>query len=387
MEFQLLSNNLTEYYCNKILMPKDATSILQEIAYSIKENSQLFEIYQDFYTSYIDSGYWTTVWEPLNIHPYIEEQFGNHSSLFYLHAALEKLPFTEQRYKELGISQDVFVDTLRDISTWVQNAYNLVGYYTIRNFSWIWRHLEAKLFRIGRLQYMPITFNDNIYGFTNSKTSETLLLAGNGMELRANGDMQGVCGKEKTSDGFITTFIETDTHYIGHPISPYGKCLPETISLSKEEWIYALQKGDYILDIHIPRDGDFSSNTLQSSYAAAESFFTSHFPEYELKGMYCGTWLFTPQLQKILPSSSKIVAFQRSFYLYPNAGSKDFVWNFVFNELLKPEDAKPRSYLQEQLLEYVQSGKEVFDLKGIYLNSSGAFGEYSYMNFYDKKKA
>lgn len=387
MEFQLLSNNLTQHYCNKILMPENATSILQEIASAINDNIQLFEIYRDFYKNYIDSGYWTTVWEQLNIHPYIEEQFGKHASLFYLHAALERLPFTEQRYKELGISEDIFVDTLRDISTWVQNAYNLVGYYAIRNFSWIWRHLEAKLFRIGRLQYMPIAFNDNIHGFTNSRTGETLLLAGNGMELRANGDMQGVCGKEKTSDGFITTFIETDTHYIGYPISPYGKCLSNSVELSKEDWTYALQKGDYILDIHIPRDGDFSSDTLISSYATAQSFFASYFPEYQLKGMYCSTWLFTPQLQEMLPTSSKIVAFQRSFYLYPHAGSKDFAWSFVFNELLKPEHAHANSYLQKQLLEYIQSDKEVFDLKGIYLNSSGTFSEYSYMDFYDKKEA
>lgn len=384
MIFQLLSNHLTEHYCNKILMPKDATTLLVSIASQILADDQLVALYNDFYLTHIDSDYWTTAWEPLSIHPYVDEKFGKHASLFYLHAALEKLPFAEKRYSELGISEEIFIETLRDISTWVTNAYNLVGYYCIRNIGWIWRHLEAKLFRLGRLQYMPIEFKDNIHSFIHKQTGETLLLCGDGMEIRANGDLQGVCHKEKTLDGFVSSFTETSSHYIGHPITPYGKGLSETLSLSKAEWTHALKKGDYILDIHIPKDGDFSITALQSSYQMAKNFFSCYFPKYNLKGMYCGTWLFTPQLQEILPTSSKIVKFQRLFYLYPHAGSKQFAWNFVFNDLVTPETATPKTYLQKQVLEYVTNERELFDLKGIYLDVSGEFGSYSYMDEYDK---
>lgn len=384
MEFQLLSNHLTQYYCDKICMPKEATDILKDIVNKTLLDPKLLEKYREFYESYLASGYWMTVWEPLKIDPYIETQFGNHASLFYLHCALERLPLTLARYKELGLDEALFTETLRDISTWVTNAYNLVGYYCIRNISWIWRHIEAKLFRIGRLQYMPIKFKEDIKCFKHQQTGNTLLLCGSDMAIRINGDMQGVCGKEQTSNGFITSFEETNTHYIGYLITPYGKCLSSQISLAKTEWEYIFGKGDYILDIHIPRDGDFSLSTIQDSYILAKDFFRTYFPEYNLKGMFCSTWLFTPQLQEILSPASKIVQFQRSFYLYPHSGSKNFLWNFVFDELTLPENAPTDTYLRQQVLAYVNEDKELFDLKGLYLDASGSFGEHSYMDIYDK---
>lgn len=378
-----MSENLTKDYCKKILMPEGATEILMNIAEKIKNDKQLFDIYTEFYSSYIDSGYWTTVWEQLNIHPYVEEVFGKHASLFYLHAALEKLPFTEKRYSELGIGQDIFAETLRDIGVWVQNAYNLVGYYCIRNFSWIWRHLEARLFRLGRMQYIAVPFKGEVKGFYNSRKNTVLLLCNSGMELRANGDMQGVCGKEKTSDGFVTEYSETEEFYIGNPVTPYGKGLREQIRLKKDEWRKVLDKGDYMLEIHIPRDGDFDLESIKNSYIQAKEFFRKHFPEIDAKGMVCHTWLFTPQLQDMLPKTSNIVKFQRQFYLYPTSGSVKFLWNFVFDELTEVKDAKPDTHLRRQVLNYLNEGKEIFDMNGIFLDIGGSFGDSSYMDRYD----
>lgn len=383
MEFKLLSKAITEAYCKKILMPEVATEILADMAEKIKEDEKLFEIYNKFYEDYINSGYWTTVWEPLKIDPYVEENFGKHASLFYLHAALERLPLTEQRYAERGISSEIFVATLRDIGVWVQNAYNLVGYYCIRNFSWTWRHLEAKLFRLGRLQYMVRPFKDEVKGFYNAHENKLLLLADNGMELRANGDMQGVCGKEKTDDGFVTKYEETEEYYIGNPITPYGKGIKEEVKLKKSEWKKVLDKGDHLLEIHIPRDGDFSLETVKASYAQAREFYSKHFPELDIKGMACHTWLFTRQLQDMLPQSSKIVQFQRQFYLYPTSGSVNFLWNFVYNDLTKKEDAKGDTYLRSQVLKFIDEGREIFDMRGVFLDAAGSFGNTSYMDKYD----
>src|SRR5690606_39993186 len=86
MEWQLLTNEQMKYYCNKILMPEGATAILLEIGDLLEQDEKLLHIHKQFYTSYIESGYWTTVWEPLKIDPYAEEVLGNHASLLYLHA-------------------------------------------------------------------------------------------------------------------------------------------------------------------------------------------------------------------------------------------------------------------------------------------------------------
>lgn len=236
MELLLLTKELTQQYCRKILMPEGATEILMDIADKINHDPQLFEIYWEFYKSYIDSGYWTTIWEPLTIHPYVKEVIGKEASLFYLHAALQRLPLTEQKYSEKGLSQELFVETLKDIGVWVQHAFHLVGYYAIGNFSWIWRHLEAKMFRLGGMQFMATPFSGIVKGFYNIKEDAILLLCGEGMELRANGDMQGVCNQEKTTDGYVTEYQETEDYFLGHPITPIGKGIRQQVKLKKTEW-------------------------------------------------------------------------------------------------------------------------------------------------------
>ncbi|MBP1964118.1 acyltransferase domain-containing protein [Paenibacillus aceris] len=380
MEFLLLSKDLTQQYCRKILMPEGATEILLDITDKINNDQKLFDIYKEFYMNNIESGYWTTVWEPLTIHPYVEEVFGNEASLFYLHAALQRLPLTEQKYSERGLSEELFVETLRDIGVWVQNAYNLVGYYAIRNFSWIWRHLEARMFRLSGMQFMATKFSGVVKGFYNAKEDRFLLLCSEGMELRANGDMQGVCKKEKTNDGFVTKYEETEDYFIGNPITPIGKGLNKQVKLKKDEWKKVLDKDDTMLEIHIPRDTSFDMETIKDTYRQAKEFYATYFPEVEYKGMVCHTWLFTPQLREMLPPSSNIVKFQQQFYLYPTAGSVRFLWNFVFNELTEVKDAKPDTSLRKKVLNYLEEDKEIFDMNGIFLEQCGDFGTVSYKN-------
>ncbi|MDR6879984.1 acyltransferase domain-containing protein [Bacillus sp. 3255] len=378
MEYVLLSPELTQHYCRKIKMPEGATELLVGIANRLNHDPKLMDIYKEFYMNYIESGHWTTVWEPLTIHPYVEEVFGNEASLLYLHAALQRLPLTEQRYAERGLSEQLFFETLRDIGVWVQNAYNLVGYYAIRNFSWIWRHLEARMFRIGGMQFMPMPFSGVVKGFYNAQEEAFLLLCGEGMELRANGDMQGVCKKEKTDDGFVTKYEETEDYFIGNPVTPIGKGMNKQVKLKRDEWTKVLDKGDTMFEIHIPRDTAFDMDHIKETYKEAKAFFAAYFPEVQSKGMVCHTWLFTPQLREMLPSSSNIVKFQEQFYLYPTAGSVRFLWNFVFNELTEVKDAKPDTSLRRKVLQYLEEDKEIFDMHGVFLDLCGEFGNVAY---------
>jgi len=379
MELLLMSKDLTHRYCKKILMPEGATEILLDITDKLNNDQNLFDIYMEFYKKNIDSGYWTTVWEPLTIHPYVKEVFGREASLFYLHAALQRLPLTEQKYSERGLSDALFVETLRDISIWVQHAYNLVGFYAIGNFSWIWRHLEAKLFRLGGMQFMATPFSGIVKGFYNKKADITVFLCGDGMELRANGDMQGVCNKEKTTDGFVTEYIETEHYFIGNPITPIGKGMNIQVKLNRNEWEKVLDKDDTLLELHIPRDiTSFDIAFLKDSYEQAKQFYATYFPEVKCKGMVSHSWLFTPQLREMLPPSSRIVKFQQQFYLYPTAGSESFLWNYVFNEITEKKDAKPDNSLRKQVLSYLEEDKEIFDMNGIFLDLCGEFGTVTY---------
>lgn len=78
----------------------------------------------------------------------------------------------KKEYEKLGIDDQIFMDTMKDIAIWCENNHNK----GLKNIGWIKNHLKAELFKIGRLQYqiypcknktlkydkLPFDYGDNL---------------------------------------------------------------------------------------------------------------------------------------------------------------------------------------------------------------------------------
>ena len=71
------------------------------------------------------------------------------NDLTRLAVVLAMLPDTHEKYRQLGIEDTVFADTMSDIGIWCANC----GGGGLHNVHWIKNHLDARLFRLGRLQF------------------------------------------------------------------------------------------------------------------------------------------------------------------------------------------------------------------------------------------
>lgn len=83
---------------------------------------------------------------------------------FCLGFALAEAERAFARYKALGIPEEIYYDTMRDISVWVNTCKreeNIVG---LCELSWIRHTLYLNLFRIGRLQYQFFKTNHTVSG-------------------------------------------------------------------------------------------------------------------------------------------------------------------------------------------------------------------------------
>ena len=67
-----------------------------------------------------------------------------------------------EEYCLRGISDDVYFNTFSDITLWCENCFRDFGEYGIEQYEWFWRHIELKVFRLGRLQFEPIAFDRTI---------------------------------------------------------------------------------------------------------------------------------------------------------------------------------------------------------------------------------
>ncbi len=71
------------------------------------------------------------------------------SPLFRLAVILTLAVRVRERYRDLGIGEKIYYDTMSDIKIW----YDKTGGKGIENYGWLKNHVKAELFRLGRLQF------------------------------------------------------------------------------------------------------------------------------------------------------------------------------------------------------------------------------------------
>lgn len=58
-----------------------------------------------------------------------------------------------EKYCENGIDDNIYWDTFQDITFWCENCLNEFGEYGIDQYDWFFRHIEMRIFRLGRLEF------------------------------------------------------------------------------------------------------------------------------------------------------------------------------------------------------------------------------------------
>jgi len=384
MEIELLIPDRLSYWCERIAVQPGALQALQETAAAVRTDPALLAIFSDFYQKTAVRGEWEREWKPLAFDPAVEAAFGERASLFYLLAYLAALPHTWQMYQRLAIGFDVFQSTMLDFPFYIQDYFDLHGRWGYSNFPWVWRHLSGELFRLGRLQFMWMDFEDGVTVLRrkaaahNPTPADSLLLADPGLALRADGYAQGA-GGQNDEQKWYPVFEATPQGWRGHRVAPRGFVEREPGYWPATEWELYLQTGDPVLDLHIPRADPLNAQTCGASYAWALEFFPRLRPGRQPKALFCHTWMFSPQLQTFLPPESNLVKFQREFYLFPNPGGVDFLWSFVFGEKYPDRATAPRdTSLRRAVLDWLAAGGEIFDLPGLMFHSPEQWGTQPY---------
>lgn len=74
----------------------------------------------------------------------------------------------------------------------------------------------------------------------------------------------------------------------------------------------------WVLQVHVPPTGPLGERASEESMDEAISFFARHYPEEPISALVCRSWLLDPQLDRFLPSTSRISRFRRRFDLIPH---------------------------------------------------------------------
>lgn len=84
------------------------------------------------------------------------------SSIIKLAVALKCAEKTHLKYKNKGISDEIFQSTFSDIKIWCENC----GNRGLENINWIKNHINFELFRLGRLQFQLLSCSNPMLDYS-----------------------------------------------------------------------------------------------------------------------------------------------------------------------------------------------------------------------------
>lgn len=266
-----------------------------------------------------------------------------------------------------GLPEDVIRATLGQFEDCVfiyRKRFDRLG-LSKRYFDWLQHYVDCEILNIGRLRFEIVTFSDPIRLLKNRETGQQLLIMGD-----ADMNPEGLYADTPpvSESGFRAAFRETEAFWEGHRITAGGRCLPEGERFAKEDYDLLLAPGDTCLSVHIPDEGDFSTESCENSYRRAAELFQRHFPELTVKAFCCHSWMMAPELAEILKPGSRITAFSSRYLRYPISTRGEDVLNFVF--LLKGktyEDLPEDTSLQRALKQRYLRGEYLYEYGGVFV--------------------
>lgn len=277
--------------------------------------------------------------------------------MFYAYVMLSGVPAVRDEHRRRGVPEAVTRATLADLGLWMADYRRTRGAWGFDNLSWLHVHFASRLFALGRLQFMLDRYTAGFRAFRSRRTGQVLFLAGDGMRIRPDGQLDG------TDDVFdpasrVARLAENGRQIRGTPVRASGSAESGERTLDAAEWAPVLGPGDPVLSIHIPASGPLDFAACGRSVAEAVPFFARHFPEHAYRAFTCGSWLMDPQFEGRLPDASNIVRFLREFYLLPMGGSmQGETFRRVFGRADIPLAEAPRATaLQRAVAAHVESG-------------------------------
>ncbi len=260
--------------------------------------------------------------------PRLTHLLGKDSSLFYVFPYLYRVPDVLAIYKRRGLPEDIALATLKDLFLWIYEYKRQYGEWGLMELGWFMLHFNLKLFQLGRLQFELSHFEYDFHVFKSLEKSEILMLAGDEMKFRADGQFFDA-DNSLDENYWESHYEESDEEYIGYVIDKDGFATRKIIQLKKERWVEVLKKNDDALGVHIPAGGPppghgpMDSRRCDESFSMARDFFPKYFPMKRFNFFICTSWMLDPQLKLYLNDKSNIVAFQERFYLHPVPGADD----------------------------------------------------------------
>lgn len=298
----------------------------------------------------------------VNHWPALLPEGGPANALLYGLVVLAGVPRLREINGARGIAEEVTIETLSDLETWAGDYHAAEGVYRLVSLGWMQHHLHGRLFKLGRLEYIPGQYSHSFRWYRNDGSQRVVALAEPDLLLREDGQFASADGHEACEGLWKARLEESLESVSGYAVSPRGRVTREFVTLDTAQWREVLRRGDPVMTVHIPAKGGMAPEECGASFRQAVAFYRTHFPEVVYRAFTCQSWLLDPQFEQFQPPPPNICAFLREWYLHPVEGGDD---SQAFQRLFdlfgkygerRWDEVEAKTTLQRATLEFIRGG-------------------------------
>lgn len=267
-----------------------------------------------------------------------------------------EIPMTRERYLARGFDEEMVKRCIGNLrrNIWVTELTE--GRKALKLYGWLTHYTKAVIFDHKGLNYQPSIWEPNALVLKNKKSGEFVIVMIHG-RFHKSGLVLGSAGAVEEEGSFGADFSEQIDAFFGHPVKD-GRVQPNLCTFLKNEWEAVLRPGDAVINLHIPRNTDFDPAHVDESLCEGIQLSQKHFPELDLKGVICCSWMLDPAVSRILGKDAKITSFASRFEKHPvNDPSGTACMSYVFpGEHVETSALSERTALQRGVKSLLLSG-------------------------------
>lgn len=284
-------------------------------------------------------------------------------------SSLESVPMAAEAYAKRGVPDDILQATLEGIEGSLrayEKRFGRLG-MDMRYLGWNQRYFDQRLLRIGRLNFDVFHRMGGNVALFRSKSGRQQLLAVDGRYDR-EGFALGSAGHENEEGAFDAVYEEAERYYGGYAVDPRGRVTKTFMKLDKAGWEKAFCPEDACIFVHIPAGPGLTPENVGSCIDKARKIIADGYPDYDVKGFCCSSWLMDPQLGDILGDEANITRFQRRFLRAPQKSQGRDVFTFLYPKAVESYDQLPENTRLERAVKKLYlNGQYIYELRGLFL--------------------
>ncbi len=236
--------------------------------------------------------------------------------------------------------KDLNAENLNAFRGYSRSCLEKYGYWGILEWNWNMLCAGGCMFLFGILKFVPGVFGDDFKVITNGKEYVSLACG------EYNADKNGALTNDASVSVFKTSFTENESGYIGNRISARGVTECTVTDFPKPQWHDFLTSGTYTLNIHIPSGIEYTPEKIKEACRMALAFYKEFYPQINPAAIVGYSWIFAPELERVMPKESNIMRVNRSAHIIPTLGEYGAECRFLRNG----------SGLQQRIKEQTEKG-------------------------------